>query len=188
MIKIIVLGILYKQPMHGYEIYDLLKVSQVDRWSGVLPGSIYYALKTLSAKGLIKIKDIEQTGNRNKAIYEITEKGKDEFYHLLIKGWKDELYSFPKNLYTLLAFIDFLPVQKLKLLIEEQIKKFEKELAFWDAEQHDFTAKKNNYLSKAVIENGRKHLELDLELLKLVMIYLEEGDSHDGEFGEGGHH
>lgn len=172
MIKLIVLGILSKQPMHGYEIYELLKVSQVERWSGVLPGSIYYALKSLSSQGFIRIKETEQSGHRNKAVYEITEKGEEEFNRLLLESWQEELYSFPKKLYTLLAFAKDLPINKLTPLIEQQIHQFEKELLFWDWEKQPLHDKKGDFLSEAIFENGRKHLELDIKLLKTVLDYL----------------
>ena len=70
-----VLGLLKTKPMSGYEIQQLLIISQSDSWAGILPGSIYHALKKMEKEQLVAIDSIEQTGNRSKAIYKITEQG-----------------------------------------------------------------------------------------------------------------
>ena len=45
MVRLLVLGLLQFKPLSGYEIQQILQVSQIDVWAGILPGSIYHALK-----------------------------------------------------------------------------------------------------------------------------------------------
>lgn len=72
-----VLGMLNIQAMSGYDIQQKLLEWNVSIWSEVLVGSIYHALKKLEQKGHISIHSIENTGHRQRAIYQITEKGKN---------------------------------------------------------------------------------------------------------------
>ena len=82
MVRLILLGMLKIRPLSGYEIQQVLQTSQTDVWAGVLPGSIYHALKKMDKEGLVEVDSLEKTGHRIKAIYKITEKGLTEFKRL----------------------------------------------------------------------------------------------------------
>ena len=56
MTRLMVLGLLKSKPMSGYEIQQILTKSQSDSWAGILPGSIYHALKKMEKEGLVEIK------------------------------------------------------------------------------------------------------------------------------------
>ncbi|WP_249529548.1 PadR family transcriptional regulator [Paenibacillus brevis] len=45
MTRLLVLGMLDMKPMSGYDIQQMLQTTDAERWSGVLIGSIYHALK-----------------------------------------------------------------------------------------------------------------------------------------------
>ncbi|WP_035177204.1 PadR family transcriptional regulator [Alkalihalobacterium bogoriense] len=105
--RLMVLGFLLYKSMSGYEMQQHLQQSQTDTWAGVLPGSIYHALKKMEKEQLVAIESVEQTGNRSKAIYQITEKGKEEFKHLLISGLTESSASLPTTFYTALSFIPY---------------------------------------------------------------------------------
>ena len=64
MTRLLVLGMLDAQPLSGYDIQQLLRLSDAERWGGVLIGSIYHALKKLEKEGHIEISSIEMTGHR----------------------------------------------------------------------------------------------------------------------------
>ncbi len=51
MTRLMVLGMLRTKPMSGYEMQQLMQVSEVDKWAGILPGSIYHALKKMDKRG-----------------------------------------------------------------------------------------------------------------------------------------
>jgi DNA-binding PadR family transcriptional regulator len=181
MAKLMVLGLLIDRPMHGYEINEFLKVSHADRWSDILPGSIYYALKTLNNDGDVRIKETENSGNRSKAIYEITDEGRETFIKLLKTSWNENFFSFPKKLYTLLAFIRHLPKKELNDLITLQLAKYEKELMYWDMGEGKYGDKQVDVMSEAVFLNGKKHLELDIELLTTLQKFIGDEDENKEE-------
>ncbi|MFR4561382.1 MAG: PadR family transcriptional regulator [Flavonifractor plautii] len=67
MTKLLVLGLLDGGPMSGYDLQQKLGGADAERWGGVLPGSIYHALKKLEGEGCIALAGVEQTGHRQKA-------------------------------------------------------------------------------------------------------------------------
>ena len=50
MTKLLVLGLLDGGPMSGYDLQQKLGGADAERWGGVLPGSIYHALKKLEGR------------------------------------------------------------------------------------------------------------------------------------------
>ncbi len=81
--RLLVLGLLSMAPMHGYEIKKTMDLTRAAVWAAVLPGSVYHALKTMAAEGLVEVKATEATGHRTRAIYAITPAGRSELKRLL---------------------------------------------------------------------------------------------------------
>ena len=174
MTRLMVLGLLKTKPMSGYEIQQLLVKSQSDSWAGILPGSIYHALKKMEKEQLVAIDSIEQTGNRSKAIYKITDKGELEFNKLLVESLQVSSVHLPSNLYTGLSFINHLAkediIKSLKtqqLLLEDQLDK-----------QQAGIQEKRNYMpmdpvTEMLFQNVFNHYELQLQLLNQLIVHYE---------------
>ena len=174
MTRLMVLGLLKTKPMSGYEIQQLLIKSQSDSWAGILPGSIYHALKKMEKEQLVAIDSIEQTGNRSKAIYKITEQGELEFTQLLVESLQVSSVQLPSNLYTGLSFIEHLPkediIQSLKkqqILVETQLE-----------QQKAGIQEKRNYMpldkvTEMLFQNVFNHYELQLQLLNDLICHYE---------------
>lgn len=109
MTKILVLGLLYERPMSGYDIQQMLKVMDAEHWGGVLVGSIYHALKKMEAEGFVEVISIEQTGHRQKAVYQITEKGIVHLKGLTKDALETSSVIFPTTLYSGLSYVHKLP-------------------------------------------------------------------------------
>src|SRR5438270_7394415 len=124
--RLTILGLLLRQPMSGYEIQLILQVNRSEQWAGILPGSIYHALKKLASEGLVVLQAIEQTGNRTKAIYAITPQGEKEFRRLLRDTWRSPVLHFPSGVYTALGFVDDLPREEVIQALDEQIAALKK--------------------------------------------------------------
>ena len=167
--RLMVLGCLMQWPMSGYQIQLILQVSQTEQWAGILPGSVYHALKKLEKEGMVVLKGTEKTGNRLKSIYEITPTGKEEFSNLLKEAWQKPCLHFPSGIYGAVSFLDDTQLKEVLPLIDQQIGILKNELEEWNAGE---TAKAKFYNAelpdymKAIFENGRKHIELDIALLK----------------------
>lgn len=101
-----ILGLLYESDKHGYEVQKWLESSHTDLWADVKSGSIYHALKKMEQEELIEVKNRESVGNRQRAIYSITERGKLTFLDMLENGWKQPLHAFPSTMYLLLPFMN----------------------------------------------------------------------------------
>jgi DNA-binding PadR family transcriptional regulator len=166
--RLIVLGLLSMQPMSGYAIQHYLQLNQTEQWAGILPGSIYHALKRLAAEELVTLHSTEQTGNRTKAIYAITPAGTAELHRLLRQAWGTPGLHFPVALYAAATFLDALPRAEVLSAIERHITALGAELDVWNAGE---TAKLAN-LPPQLLEyvrlsfaNGREHIEADIRLL-----------------------
>ena len=117
MTKLLVLGLLDGGPMSGYDLQQKLGGADAERWGGVLPGSIYHALKKLEGEGCIALAGVEQTGHRQKAVYRITEAGRNHLHTLIA----DALRA--------LSLADKLPPAEVRLALEEQRRRLEAEYA-----------------------------------------------------------
>lgn len=132
MTKLLVLAMLSIQPMSGYEIKSMLELNDSPRWAGVLPGSIYNALKKLEKEGYIEIASIESNGHRQKAIYKITASGEAFQRELALECLGNAKVYYPTDLYSGISLADQLPKEeaidhltknKEKLLLESQAVK-----------------------------------------------------------------
>ncbi len=167
--RLVVLGILMQRPMSGYEIQLLLQLNRTEQWAGILPGSIYHALKKLAGEGLVVLQAIEQAGNRTKAIYAITPQGEEEFRRLLKDTWRTPMLHFPSGVYAALGFLDDLPREQVTQALDEQIAALEGELMAWNAGElakaEVIPAPMPEY-QRAIFANGREHMEIDLRFLR----------------------
>jgi DNA-binding PadR family transcriptional regulator len=121
MTNVMVLGLLIKfGPMSGYDIQQKMQSAKTDKWAYVQPASIYHALRKLDKDELVCLEKLEQTGNRSKAIYSVTSKGKFEFDKMLISSFKKASVVFPAALYTVLTFIDEAPNENIIEALEVQ--------------------------------------------------------------------
>lgn len=127
MIKLLVLAILNVKPMSGYDIKSLLEISDTQRWAGVLPGSIYNALRKLERDGYIEIESLEANGNRQKAIYKITESGRKHQIELAKECLTANKIHYPTQLYTGISFVDQLPLQEAMDDLQQNKEQLEKE-------------------------------------------------------------
>ncbi|MCU0498706.1 MAG: PadR family transcriptional regulator [Anaerolineae bacterium] len=87
-IRLLILGIVIKEPIHGYEIRRQLENWNAEQWANVAYGSIYSALSKMTQEGLLQVAQTEQIGARPaRVVYEITEIGRAEFDRLLHEHW-----------------------------------------------------------------------------------------------------
>src|SRR5215469_14777749 len=121
LVRLFVLGLLLRRPMSGYEVQRILQLNRTDLWAGILSGSIYHAIKKLEAEGLVNLSLMEQSGNRTRAIYAITEQGQAEYLALLREAWRSPSPHFPSGLYAALSFADDLPRDEALALLDDHI-------------------------------------------------------------------
>lgn len=81
-LKEAILGLLDSGPKSGYEIKKFYKETIMHFWN-VSDGQLYPTLRRMNEDDLIEKRIIKQDATANKNVYNITEKGRDEFYRWL---------------------------------------------------------------------------------------------------------
>jgi len=84
--ELVILGLLKDRPRHGYEIRKQIN-EFLTYFAGLEFESIYYSLKSLEKKGLVKKKVTPSVNRPDKYVYSLTEKGKERFIRLLDKSF-----------------------------------------------------------------------------------------------------
>src|SRR5262249_28460379 len=167
--RLLVLGLLSLRPMSGYAIQQYLALNQTAQWAGVLPGSIYHALRKLEAEHLVTLQTTERTGNRLRAIYAITAAGDVEFRRRLREAWSAPGLHFPVDLYAAMNFLEALPREEILAALNEHMAKLQAELELWNAGERaklsNLPPALHDYV-RLSFANGREHMETDLRLLR----------------------
>ena len=122
--RLLLLGLLMGQRMHGYQLNEKVEHS-LTFYTKLKKSTAYYTLDKLEKEGYVR-QEVEREGNRpERRVYEITEKGRAYFFGLL----RSSLSEFSRAEYTDdigLSFMWHLPVVEIQQLLD---KKREKALA-----------------------------------------------------------
>ena len=71
----VILGLLAKEPLHGYELRMRLIRALGPAGGALNPGQVYVTLSRLERAGLVRGVEIEQVGHPDKKVYELTAPG-----------------------------------------------------------------------------------------------------------------
>lgn len=170
MTRLLVLGMLDVQPLSGYDIQQMLRISDAERWGGVLIGSIYHALKKLEGEGHIEIKSIELTGHRQKAVYSITDKGREYLKSLTLESLQSLSLEYPTTLYSGLSFSHKIAEKDAVDSLEKQKEYLQKE---YEALQHGLKAK-NDAMQNHIPPMTRLIFDHMFGLLRLQQEFVEK--------------
>jgi DNA-binding PadR family transcriptional regulator len=163
-VRLLVLGVLAEEPMHGYELKKAAEESRLEAWAGVLPGSIYHALKQLEKEKLVALDATVRTGRRAREVYRITPKGRATLRDLIRAAWRAPIRALPSTLYGALAFRRLADPGEERLAIERQRADLTQEIEAWERARplkRPMTADQ-----EALFDNGLEHLRADLTLLR----------------------
>ncbi|WP_342573949.1 PadR family transcriptional regulator [Solibacillus sp. FSL K6-1781] len=181
MIKLLVLELLNRRPMSGYEMKQILENTDAKRWSGVLPGSIYNAIKKLEKEGYIIISSIEMTGNRQRSEFKITQKGKD-YQQSLIKDALSSPVLYNGDLYSGIGFAYQLDHQSAISILQNNmsaLNKEKKEIIAGKKQKEIATNGELSELSSIVINHMIKTIELQSQLIESVIGVIKKENNSD---------
>ena len=143
MIRALILYFLSIKPTHGYEIQKYVQLNQMNDWTKIQSGSIYYALSKLEKEELIQLERKENVGKKVKKIYSITEKGKNELKEILIEQISKPIYNIKSDKFVAYPFVKGIEKKLLLEIIEKHIEELEqkkKEIENWqDIKMKDST-------------------------------------------------
>ncbi|WP_410655309.1 PadR family transcriptional regulator [Amycolatopsis sp. lyj-112] len=106
--RLLVLGVVRMYgKAHGYQVRRELLSWAADKWGNVQPGSIYHALKKMTAEGLLEqVEDTDNSGGGpDRVAYKLTEDGETEFLVQLGRA----LASNDATGYSLSAAVTLMP-------------------------------------------------------------------------------
>lgn len=108
--RLLVLGVVRMHgSAHGYQVRRELLTWSADKWANVAPGSIYHALKKMSAERLLEeVSSDEEAQGPDRTAYRLTPDGETEFQLLLARYLSDSDDS-AQGSYRLAAAVTFLP-------------------------------------------------------------------------------
>jgi DNA-binding PadR family transcriptional regulator len=124
-VRLFVLGVLNEQDTHGYEIKEIARAWNLDKWADIGYGSIYHALGALEDEELIQEVRVEQEGGRPpRSVYRITDRGRQAFLQLLRETSR---YGYQRKhpINLALTFIAHLPPEERVSLLEERLRRLE---------------------------------------------------------------
>ena len=152
--ELVILGLLREFPRHGYEIKKTVKKVLV-LYAPLERESVYYSLRILEKKGLVK-KESAQSGKRpTKYVYKITPEGEKYLRRLLLRNINKLQRPFI-NLDLTLYFFAFLKEDK-----EEVIRRFRLRLRILERVKHWLKAKMHTFTpqeeyQKVILEHNLK--------------------------------
>ncbi len=169
MTRMVILGLLREKPLHGYELKQIIEEHMGD-WTSIAFGSIYFALGKLKEEGLVEIKIEERVGNRpSRSIYQITEKGRQEFISSLKECWqKIEREYYPLD--VALAFPGELPDEEIIGYIQKRILILKESLKYLSAhKEQQLSLPGVPKTAQAIFSHTEYHLKAELEWLNSIL-------------------
>ena len=117
---IAILSLLWRQPMHPYEMRHRIRVQEIDRVMKVTHGTLYSTVDRLAASGLIQPVETSREGRRpERTVYEITDLGRDQLLDALRDGLMRAAPDYP-GLATALTFATLLDPDEVAELLERR--------------------------------------------------------------------
>ncbi|ANS75229.1 hypothetical protein AWM70_11980 [Paenibacillus yonginensis] len=171
-IQIAILGMLWDEVSHPYEIKKKIQRFDLDSVISISDGTLYYNFESLLKKGYIEEVEVVHSENRpDKTMYAITDKGR--------QGLKDEIYkNFKKNisvssLYSSIPYLRLVEKERVVMLIEDIRQKIDQRIEFIERNKQNFPEmlKKPELqlladYSQNGLENEKIYFERLLEIVK----------------------
>jgi DNA-binding PadR family transcriptional regulator len=175
-IRLLVLGILSKEPERDDDVPSTLQEWHVEQWAGIAIGSIYAALAAMRKAKLIQAATTTPISTRaNHATYAITAHGRDEFKRLLRAAWKE--HEPTKDPFRLaLAFMDRMPRDELLQALEDRLAHCREPTKDWEEKWRQLLPMDPSPL---MIEKRRRdilHLETEARWIEEVIAKIKRGE------------
>lgn len=128
MIRALILYFLSNKPTHGYEIQKYIQLNQMNDWTKIQSGSIYYALAKLEKDDFIRLVREENIGKKIRKIYEITDKGILELKEVLSIEFSKPIYTIKADKFVTYLFVNDIRKEILIDVVNKHINKLEKDI------------------------------------------------------------
>lgn len=169
MIELVTLGMLMQGRMSGYDIKKITEQT-IGIFYTMSYGSLYPALKRLVNEGLVF--EEETNDSKNKKLYEITEKGQQQF----IAWLREPLKSSKREYMVKVFFYDYLDEETRLLNLADYQRSIERQLEQMKAVQtivakelEQLENKDQYYYRVSTMHYGMNFFHMENEWLKKIM-------------------
>ncbi len=131
MIRGIILYYLNMKPTHGYEIQQFIQLTNMDQWTKIQSGSIYYALNKLEQEQNIAVLREERTGSRIRKIYQITQQGRQTLHQEMEQELAVPLFQIGSPKFITSPILATLSKADIERVVKKHIKELQKTLEYW---------------------------------------------------------
>lgn len=171
--KLLLLGLLRRQDMHGYQLYDFIE-RDLSVCTDLKKPTAYYLLGKMAEDGWI-VESNMQDGNRpTRRVYSLTPQGEVEFQRLLRENLADfDQVYFPGDIGV--ALISALPPGEAAALLQTRRRAIIHAMARVDS------APVHSGSLALIIEHRKRHLQAELSWLEQVIDSLLSAKSHTQE-------
>ncbi|MEN9213785.1 MAG: PadR family transcriptional regulator [Gloeomargarita sp. DG02_3_bins_56] len=135
MLELATLGLLRRQPLHGYRLTKLLELFMGSCIS-VNYGAIYPLLRRLEQRGDISSLSIQKGGaGPSRVIYQITPQGQERWLQLVLERHRESWVNSRTRFMVLFCFFgDLTPAQRL-LLLRHRLEQCQNRLTHLQSEE-----------------------------------------------------
>jgi DNA-binding PadR family transcriptional regulator len=166
--RLILLGLLQRRNLHGYEIKRVIEEHMGD-WASIAFGSIYFALAKLAKEGLVRRVSVGKEGNRpSRTVYGITNEGRKEFRRMLEDLWRSpqrQFFAFDVALF----FSSSLPSKNIMRYLEQRIEHTQE--AFRQLGRHKaerLADPEVPRIARGIFNHALVHLEAEMHWLRAL--------------------
>jgi DNA-binding PadR family transcriptional regulator len=127
-----ILGLLYDEPQYGYQLEKTIEGWGMRNWTQIGFSSIYYVLKKLEKKELVKSKLEKVEGKPSRKVFTITDLGRNTMKEKLVDliSWNKKLIN-PFDLG--LAYLNYLEPQKVVECLENYLESAQGRIKFLES-------------------------------------------------------
>lgn len=77
--ELVVLGLLIREPKHGYELRQMLEQMHINQWAKLGASTVYSTLTRLERGGFVRQKASREGRRPERSVYHVTDSGREEF-------------------------------------------------------------------------------------------------------------
>ena len=162
--ELLLLGILRKQDMHGYQLSEFIE-HYLSTCTDLKKPTAYFLLEKMAAAGWVVDKQTQEGKRPPRRVYHLTPEGETAFQRLL----RANLASYQSVAFsddTGLAFLDALPAEEARQLLAQRYQEIEtRRVALLAAPPHAGTL-------AWMIEHQQRHLAAEAEWVNQLMARL----------------
>lgn len=175
-VRLVILGLLRERPLYGYEIKQIIEEHMSD-WTSIAFGSIYFALDKLAEEQFVDKAGIEQDNKRPaRSVYQINEKGQEEFLRLLRESWQLVEHQY-FTLDICLFFINSLPLVEVKNYLRVQLEGLQATLEHLQSHRAEQMSNPDvPRLATAIFDHTFVHTQAELNWVSDLLAKMENGE------------